>query len=291
MSIAVVCNLSDGVIFGADSAITVTASVKEQEPRLGLVAKVYNEAEKVFRVAELPVGIVNFGVGMMESRSIGSYIEEFEATVVEPRKRDFEGMEVKDIATEIGNFFYPKYKTSIEDTLKAQVIPQQPGNSSQQTRMPVLGLVVAGFSPSAYLGEVFDISIPTVMPGSNQPNIIRKQGNFGSNWFGNFLPITRLIKGMDPGLVNEVIDYFVKERGVNFTADDEGKLKSILGKFENQIPYAAMPLKEGVEHVQFLLNTVIGITRWVVGAPICGGSTRIGIVRRNKKMEYITEKS
>ena len=52
MSIAIVCNLSDGVIFGADSAITVTASVKAPDPHLGLVAKVYNEAEKVFRELE-----------------------------------------------------------------------------------------------------------------------------------------------------------------------------------------------------------------------------------------------
>lgn len=287
MSIAIVCNLSDGVIFGADSAITVRASVKAQDPGLGLVAKVYNEAEKVFRVAELPVGIVNFGVGMMEARSIGSYIEEFEATVVEPKKTDFEKMTVKDIATKIGNFFYSKYKTSIEDKVKQQTTPQQSSESEQQVRMPVLGLVVAGFSPGDYLAEVFDTSIPTVIP-SKEPNIIRQQGNFGSNWFGNFLPISRLIKGMDPGLVDKVIDYFVKERGVTFNKNDRAKLQAIVGEFENQIPYAAMPLKEGVEHVQFLLNTVIGITKWVVGAPVCGGPTRIGIVRRNKMLEYIT---
>lgn len=287
MSIAIVCNLSDGVIFGADSAITVTASVRPQDPPLGLIAKVYNEAEKVFRVAEWPVGIVSFGVGMMESRSIGSYIEEFEATIVEHRRTEFEKMAVKDIATEIGNFFYPKYKTSIEDKVKQQAMSQQPDKSNQQTRMPVLGLVVAGFSPGDYLAEVFDTSIPTVIPGK-EPNIIRRQGNFGSNWFGNFLPISRLIKGMDPGLLNKVIDYFVKERGVSFTDSDRVRLQAIVGEFENQIPYAAMPLKEGVEHVRFLLNTVIGITRWAVGAPVCGGSIRIGIVRRNKKLEYIT---
>jgi len=290
MSIAIVCNLSDGVIFGTDSAITVTSSVKAQDPHLGLIVKVYNQAEKVFRVAELPVGIVNFGVGMMEARSIGSYIEEFEATIVEPRKADFEKMMVKDIATEIGKFFYGKYKTSIEDKIKQQATSRQPDESEQQVRMPVLGLVVAGFSPGDYLAEVFDASIPAVIP-SKQPNIIRQQGNFGSNWFGNFLPISRLIKGMDPGLVNKVIDYFVKERGMSFTDNDRVKLQAIVGEFENQIPYAAMPLKEGVEHVQFLLDIVIGITRWVVGAPICGGPTSIGVVRRNQKLEYLTQTS
>ena len=71
MSIAVVCNLSDGVILGADSAITVTASAGAQEKRMGLIAKIYNEAEKVFGLSDFPIGIANFGVGMMEARSIG----------------------------------------------------------------------------------------------------------------------------------------------------------------------------------------------------------------------------
>lgn len=289
MSIAVVCNLSDGVILGADSAITVTASTKASEQRVGLIAKVYNEAEKVFRVSDLPIGIANFGVGMMEARSIGSYVEEFEATVIEKKKEEFKNMSVMKIASETGKFFYRKYKTSIEDKGKHKATQEQASPTEQPIPMPVLGLVVAGFSPDAYLAEVIDVSIPTVFP-SKEPNTIRKQGNFGSNWFGHFLPITRLIKGMEPALIERVIDYFVKERGVDFTANDKTRLEAIIREFENQIPYAAMPLKEGIDHVQFLLNTVIGITRWVVGAPICGGRTRIGIVRRNQKLEYISER-
>lgn len=283
MSIAVICNLSDGVILGADSAITVTSS----HAQLGsLVAKVYNKADKVFPLSDLPIGVTNFGVAMMEGRSIGSYIEEFEATVIEKNddsRKEFQDMKLTDVATKLGKFFYNKYKFSIEDRIKPKHTEKK--GAEENVGMPVLGLVVAGYSPEAYLAEVIDVSMPSVLP-DNAPRLIRKEGNFGTNWFGNYMPITVLIKQMNPMIIEEVIGYFVKERGVSFSDDDKSKIEKILGKYENKIPYAAMPLKEGIEHVKFLLDTVIGMTKWVVGAPICGGPTRVGIVKRNKKLVY-----
>jgi hypothetical protein len=43
-----------------------------------------------------------------------------------------------------------------------------------------------------------------------------------------------------------------------------------------------MPLQEGIDHVRFLLDVVIGYYRFAVGAPVCGGATRIAVVSRRR---------
>ncbi len=286
MSIAIVCNLSDGVIIGADSAITITASTGETPGVQDVIAKVYNEAEKVFGLADLPVGLVNYGVAILERRSIGSYIEEFVATEIEKRKEEFQKMTVAEIGKEIGDFFTKKYEITFGETTRKPNVKSN--TDSESIRIPVLGLVLAGFSYDAYLSEVIDISIPLILP-SKEPIILRKQGNFGSNWFGNYMPITRVIKGNDPGMLNSIIDYFVKEKGVEFTDEVKTKLENIVKRYENVIPYAAMPIKEGIEHVKFLLNSVIGHQKWVIGAPVCGGSINVGVIKRNRTLEFFSD--
>ncbi|MBL7165850.1 MAG: hypothetical protein ISS55_05130 [Dehalococcoidales bacterium] len=286
MSIAIVCNLSDGVVLGADSAITVTANQPGVEGAGPLVAKVYNEAEKVFPLADLPMGIVNFGVAMIRSRTIGSFVDEFVATSIEKDPPRFAEMDVAGVAKELGIFFFKEYEDAFKQILKQR----KDQGGAQRTGLPILGLVVAGYSPGAYLAEVLDASMPGTIPDKD-PLRVREQGNFGSNWFGNFAPLHRLIKGVDQSLINRVIDYFVKEREVSFGDDDKKKIEAIVRSFEGQIPYAAMPLNEGVAHVRFLLDTVIGNTKWVLGPPTCGGVTRIGVVRRKGPLRYVTDSS
>lgn len=75
LTVAVSLNLSEGVILGVDSAVTVWS------PKGG-IAKVYENAEKLFQIAEKPVGIESFGIGALGSRTIGSYIREFEIQIM-----------------------------------------------------------------------------------------------------------------------------------------------------------------------------------------------------------------
>src|SRR5437879_2866980 len=71
MTIAVSCNLSDGVVLGVDSAVTIPTPT-------GGVGKVYENAEKLFQLGSRPIGIAVFGLGTLGNRSLGSYIREFE---------------------------------------------------------------------------------------------------------------------------------------------------------------------------------------------------------------------
>ena len=69
MSVAVLANLSDGLIIGVDSAVTYSDA--------NGIQKVFEDGEKLFQLAG-KMGVATFGVGGLEGRSIGSFIHEFE---------------------------------------------------------------------------------------------------------------------------------------------------------------------------------------------------------------------
>jgi hypothetical protein len=71
MSVAVSCNLSDGVILGVDSAVTVSAAGKG-------IFKVYEHSQKLFQIQDKPIGVAIFGMANIGERTIGSYLREFE---------------------------------------------------------------------------------------------------------------------------------------------------------------------------------------------------------------------
>jgi hypothetical protein len=67
VSVIVLCNLSDGLIIGVDSAVTVADASG--------IRKVFNEGEKLklFQLAD-KIGVATYGLGGLEGRSIGSFI-------------------------------------------------------------------------------------------------------------------------------------------------------------------------------------------------------------------------
>src|SRR5205814_2305946 len=73
MTVALTVNLSDGVVFGVDSAVTLPSSA-------GKETTVYDDSEKLFPLGRLSVGVATYGLGAMGARSIGSYLREYEVT-------------------------------------------------------------------------------------------------------------------------------------------------------------------------------------------------------------------
>lgn len=106
----------------------------------------------------------------------------------------------------------------------------------------------------------------------------RGKGNFGSDWFSLYAPIFRYVKGYDKGLIGDLAKYFTQLRGSNFTSQEKSQISKILARYEYQIPFAAMPMEEGVAHVRFLVDMVVNHHRFAVGAPIVGGKARLGLV-------------
>lgn len=287
MSVVVTCNLSDGVIIGTDSALTVHGQIPGPKGLQSGVLKVYSNVEKLFQLKELPVAVATCGLGMLGERSIGSYVKEFEYSIKSGGDKKLESKTVKQIADALREFFLKKYEEALapalekELSIKYQEIPDE--------KKPLLELIVAGISPNEYLSEVWHIRIP-LKDAKLGLVCIRDKGQFGANWFGQTESIFRLIKGFDRGVPNQLIDYLIKTHKLKFDDKDKAEVERILAGFEYRILYAAMPIQEGVNHVKFLLDLAVNQTRYGIGAEICGGPLRIGVVQRGEnEFRIITE--
>jgi len=265
LTVAVSCNLSDGVILGVDSAITVASA--------GGVAKVYEQAEKLFQLGNLPIGVATFGLGGIRTRTIGSYLREFEMR--DPNSALSARNNLGKVVEELRSFFYDTYMDTV--AVDVQKETGKPISEVPEPKRPKLGFVVGGFSPDSFLSEVWGLVIPT-HDKPNSADQIRKPGEFGTNWFASYEPIQRYIKGYTIALADELVGYFVKQRRFPLTQSEQNDIGNLLSKFEYRIPYSAMPIREGIEHVRFLVGMVVNHHRFAVGAPIVGGKVNIGLV-------------
>ena len=266
MTVAVSCNLPDGVVLGVDSAITVANAQ-------GQVIKVYENAQKLFQLSDSPIGISTFGLGTFGARSIGSYIRQFEledpATVVSKHG------DIKQTVEELRKFFLRHYQQTIIPIIEQQ--QKIEFKDIPDDKKPVLGLVVGGFSKDAPLSQVWQIVIP-FQQTANSARQWRGEGDFGGNWFSLYGPIFRYTKGYDENLPKELKDYIENLRGSPLNPQEESTFNGIFYKHEYKIPFGGMPIDEGVAHVKFLVEMVVNHHRFAIGAPVVGGKAQIGLV-------------
>ena len=279
MSVAVSCNLSEGVVLGVDSAVSIP------HPQGKGIEKTYENADKLFRLGELPVGIAAFGLSAIGERGIGSYIREFE--IKDPQRCVSQYEDLSNVVEKLRIFLLQQYTNIVVPALEAatnksfsQIPPQN---------IPEIGLVVGGFSKNAYLSEVWSLQIPTHnAPGSATQS--RLKGQFGANWFALYQPIQRYFKGFDPKLMAAVANKIEGLLGRKLSNSEKDEFKAIVVKYEYQVPFAAMPLEEGVCHVRFLVEMVINHYRFSIGAPVVGGQVKIGkVTYRGEKFEITAD--
>lgn len=266
MTVAASCNLSEGVILGVDSAVTMPG-------KDGGVANVYENAEKLFPLGERPIGIAIFGLAVMGGRSLGSYLIEFETK--DPNNVVSAGNSISDVVEELRSFFYQKYQSELVPSLERSL--EKEFEEMDPNEIPSFGLVVGGFSHGQYLSEIWEILIPH----NSQPNSAtqkRSPGTFGTDWFAMKEPIKRYIKGADERMLNEIFTYLQNQCGLSLDDQEWQDILGIIEKHEYHITYDAMPLAEGVEHTRFLIELVINHHRFAVGAPVVGGKAQIGKV-------------
>ena len=101
VSVAVLCNLSDGLIIGVDSAVTVSDA--------NGIRKVFEDGEKLFQLAD-KIGVAAYGLGGLEGRSIGSFVHEFELA-----NPDIENVPIRDVVERLRAFFMDVYIRFGED--------------------------------------------------------------------------------------------------------------------------------------------------------------------------------
>jgi|GEM_PF-1222043 len=282
MTIAVACNLADGLIIGADSAVTVQGAVNTPQGRQEGILKVYNDAEKVFSFYSLPVGIVTYGLSLLKQRTIQSYIRQFEH---EHTVKDVLEWKLEKIANEIWTFFNDKYRESFASALEEK---HQKGFDEIPTNdRPGIGFMIGGYSPGEYLSELWEVNVHS-QTSEEGVHVLRSPGTFGSNWRGEIEGVRRLHKGFSFQHLDAVISNILDFYNVEMQPELLKKIQTIVNEAEYQIPWDGMPLQEGIDYVKFCLDIMINQTKFVIGAPTCGGNVRLAVIQHDR-FEEVTD--
>jgi len=278
MTIAVAGNFPDGVVLGVDSAVTLSDAN-------GKVAKVYENAEKLFQIGEKPIGIAAFGLAILGARGVGSHLREFETQ--NPNDIISNPTSVQDVVEELRKFFTQVYRTTVIPELEAQ--KGKKFTELTDDEKPVLGVLVGGFSGTQPFSEVWEILIPN----HNTPNSANQwchPKEFRCAWFAVNEPIYRYTKGYDRALLRELKDHIGNLRGTPLSSSEEGVIDALVAKYEYPFPCSAMPILEGIAYVRFQVEMVINHHRFSIGAPVVGGDARIGVVTyKGEKFKILEE--
>lgn len=266
MSIVVCCNLPDGIIIGADSAATITRPVSQPDGTVRHeVLKIFTGAQKVCPLQEALHGpvVAWYGAGMLGKRTIWSWVQEV--------KRSLPEQELGILAESVGKGFQEIYDQEVKEG-------QEPGP---------LCLVVAGYDPGQALGEVWHIEAP----GRKATKAVqrrREKGNFGLDCFGITGPIVRLIGGFDPALANRLIAYLVEKQGARWSDEAAREVGQILRGGAYPIPYAQMPLEQGIRHVKSLLDVVIDMGAFAEGPEVCDRPVTLAVITSDNRVYWET---
>ncbi|MFZ0563328.1 MAG: hypothetical protein WAM43_17075 [Terriglobales bacterium] len=254
-------NLSDGVVMAVDSATTMFSGP-------GAISKVFMDADKLFQLGKLKVGIATYGIASLHGRTIGSFISEFTAN---PANADLSQLTLKEIAERLRNFFLGYYRSFLEK-IHAKPFAEIPDNMKG-----VLGLVIGGFSPGSFQSELWEIVVPT-HAAENSALLRYGTGTYGLAWFASGMPITRYLQGMDPEMAVKIKTLFDGILGRELTQEEIGKFATIIKEHEYHINYDGLPIQSGIACARFLVDFVIGHYRFAETHPIVGGKAKIGVV-------------
>jgi hypothetical protein len=248
MTVVVALKASEGLVLGSDSAVSLRAAE-------GGILNVFEYGDKLSPIKDYPIGTLTWGIGSVGDRPIKSLISEFsdglESFLRVTTSYATPKYTVQEIAQKLHTFMKEKY--------------------AQAGEQSVLGMYIGGYSEGRFFPEEYEFGIP----GSDEVTRIfpDRDGKpaFGFIWRGTPAPITRLIKGYDirtPKIF----------KGDTPLTDEE---KKALDRLNYIIPIGSMPLQDGIDLVKFLVNTAIGISRFGLGAPVCGGEIDIAVVTRD----------
>lgn len=253
MSIVACVKVQDGIALGCDSATQISGM--DQHGNIGIL-KVYQNAIKLFHLPNLPVGILSYGIGNIEKKSIRTLIREFSKEKTYSPKEKF-------TISGIANDLLVHTRSHYSQEFRALPDPQKPS----------LGMFVAGYSFGQSLGEEWEF----VLPADNEARVVRPPEQFGSSWRGMSLPFTRLYFGKDPRGIKEIESLGVSSE----------KIDQVFAKYRGAVIYDGMPVKDAVNFVRFILKTTIGFTSFEIGPPSCSEPIHVAVIDPEKGFKWV----
>ncbi|MGA3130954.1 MAG: hypothetical protein ABSD59_09150 [Terracidiphilus sp.] len=251
MTICVSVQVAEGLIFAADSAVTLSGLLQGQSTPQ--VLQIFESANKVTQFGDYPIGVMSWGMGAIHNRTVQSLIMEHEYAY--PKQKDVPDFQVRKIAEDLVAFIRARYDAAFTD----------PANR------PAMGLAIGGHSHDQFFAEQYKCEFPGTDFLAVRQNLANGFPSFGANWFGMPDALTRLICGYDPGSLTELIN-----RGVDKAIVDKWVADGI-----GQIPivFDGMPLKDAIDFADYCARVTIGRWRFAVGPNLCGGEVDIAVMR------------
>lgn len=247
MTIVVSVQVSEGLVLAADSATTV---IMRGPGGARVAAKVWPHAKKLFHIKDYPIGALAWGEASLAGRNIPSLIYEFEKDL--PSRKRNKGFEVKTIANNLRDFMFARYEKQFR---------------IEKGEEP-FGMAVCGYSDGDFFPEQYYFEFPRQKSIESVRPIDEEEKSLpGAAWFGLDVPLIRLVKGYEPRLREHLEEHLSTE-----------KVDDILGRFELAIPYTTMPLQDAIDMAIWLVETVIGAYRFVIGAPMAGGEIDVAVI-------------
>jgi hypothetical protein len=272
MTVAISCNLSDGVILGVDSAVTIPVSQDH--------VKIWENAEKLFQIGERPIGAAIYGLAGFGDRSVGSYFRQFEQG--NPGGVLTAANDLSVVVESLRDFMHTAYHATIAPAIVAA--GKDFNQELQAGNVPALGIVVGGYGSGQYLPELWHIIVPYhAQPNSAQHKLAR--GQVGVTWYSMYEPIVRYINGFDSALMAELQSHVEGLLGRQLTQPENEVIGQIVNKYQYLVSFSSMPVEQGVEYVRFLVDLAIkhfhfssGMAHEPLTEKVVGGRSRLGVV-------------
>jgi hypothetical protein len=265
MSLGIAFKGPEGIVLAADSRVTLTTEMQQDQGRMLLPSTFDNATKLLQTTGQDYVGVVTYGlgaIGQREQRTAHSFLPEFEDELL---KEDVERLPVEDFSVRLSRFFMSQWADGMPEDYSG----------------PDMVFLVGGFDEGAPYGRVFKFDIPS-SPTPQEQNAER----FGIIWGGQLEYTTRLIKGFDPQLPSVVQDF------LGLTDEQRTALEEHLTRtFSARIPYPFLPLQDCVDLSIFLIRTTMELQTWTVGVRGVGGAIDIATVTRTEGFKPVQRKT
>ncbi len=282
MSIVVAANFPNGVVLGTDTAVQLPGPPSGYEgavppgvSQFGSVMKVFEGRETLFSFGSRPIGVAVYGTPQIGGRSVESYLHEF---IVRDQDSVISGeTTIQAIAEALQRFFAQLHKSIVLPFLRD--FRKMPYDQIPEQERPGFGFVLGGYSPQSYLGEIWQVYVPTF----KEPIQLRKPGDFSFNWIGTIDQINRYLKGYSDDMLAELRQHILKNHPNFFSPEEQNEINAIVAKSEYVVPTSVMPLAVGIEFVRFLIDLTISHHRFAMGPAYVLGGPKIGVASYSGK--------
>jgi hypothetical protein len=270
MTIAMCSVTPEGVVLGADSAMSV-ASPK------GFHYLNFNQ--KLFEIGEgSTLGLVTWGLGGL-SKSYRTL-----TALLADGFRDKPPNNVEEVAQRWTDLVWPMYTTDLQafiqrlKLLMAQATrtPVEEEELKNLKRGLVVGFCIGGYlepdrEPKAY--ELIFDPLATAKPSTQEQKHIMK-------WWGAPNPIMRLINAIDQELKEEIL-----KCGWSKTPAD---LDAVCQKHALRIPL--LPIRDAVDLVHACISSTIKAMKFSDLPQICGGPIEIAVITTDRRFRWVRHK-